>query len=88
MCHRQQGRRQAQIDNGQMSAYEGAVEACNRRNILLKEMRIQSNFYISIATGPEPPMLLEKLCIYRGIILAIVLTKHELAKAMLLDRLC
>ena len=41
----------AQIDNGQMSAYEGAVETYNRRNILLKEIRVQSNFYISLVDG-------------------------------------
>jgi len=27
---------------------------------------IQSNLYISLASGPEDPMLLERLCVYRG----------------------
>ena len=29
---------------------------------------IQSNFYISLASGPEDPMLLERLCVYRGFV--------------------
>jgi len=29
---------------------------------------IQSNLYISLASGPEDPMLLERLCVYRGFV--------------------
>jgi len=29
---------------------------------------VQSNFYISLASGPEDPMLLERLCVYRGFV--------------------
>jgi len=29
---------------------------------------IQSNLYISLASGPEDPMLLERLCDYRGFV--------------------
>ena len=32
-----------QIDDGHMSVYQGAMEACNRRNVLLEEMRMRSS---------------------------------------------
>jgi len=31
-------------------------------------VELQSNLYISLASGPEDPMLLERLCVYRGFV--------------------
>ena len=57
---------------------------------------VQSNLYISIASGPGGAMLLKWLCIYRGFKYAIIAIQSDLyisiisgpGGAMLLKRLC
>ena len=35
----------------------------NEKKVYMKDLLLQSNLYISIASGPGPTMLLERLCI-------------------------